>query len=919
MKKLVQIVLIGIILSGCGSAVKQSWNNFNAYFNTFYNAKQLYESGLEQNQRQVPNVNPEIPIRVFRAPTRAGLQDFEQAIETGASILLDHRNSKYVEPSIAIIGKSYFYRSEFFSALEKFQELQVIASGDVEQEAVFWQGRTYLEMENYVEGIRFLEEEIGVIENWDENILADTRVLLAQHYTARENWSMAATLLEVNIANMRDRDMRSRAYFLYGQILERTGDNDMARIAYSRVRSSHPSYDLVFNAKRKEAEVARRIGEYDRAFTLFTDMERDDKNFESRLDLQYEIARTQQMRGNTDEALRLYQRVLRNQIQTPTPLVKAKTYYGIGDIYRFDKEDFEMAAAYFDSASQERADRTRLPENFNAQELATSFGEYASVRREITEMDSLLYLGQLEPAEFDSVIAEVQRQMQAEFEEEMERLRRQQNQAIAIDPSEATVEVATENLESGFLNIREQIKLADASLQFQALWGDRPLADNWRRRAAVSGSRNEPEVMAEAGVDIGGDGQATQQTGVPVVRARVDMDDIPFTKEQQDSLKYRRDSRYYQLANVFFLSLNMPDSAKVYFEEIAVNRQNPTLVPGALYSLSEIEQLQDNTEESRKWGQMLVDEFPGTIFARRIADRLSIPLEFTNEEALDIRYLYTQNYRSPKSEDPADRAQGLLSMAERSDAPGQASLLAYEAAREYMKAARQHHVDTTRTLDAWNKLQRDWDRDQKDFEELKIEAQSMVADTTLSQSEIEFWNTIADSTLSPPNFQDAFPFSGAYWDSTRTVLNKIESEYPSSSVMPRVRILSGMLEKPEPEPAPEETDEIAIEDVEDSIESGDLMACSELTPQPEISGGIEQFMDSITYPAWAEDAGFRGEISYRLLIDIDGSVLEYDQASTMDRSGIPQAFEQAIEQLLFFEPESVPQQAECRITFAFEI
>lgn len=919
MKKLLQIVLIGLILSGCGSAVKQSWNNFNAYFNTFYNAKQFYDSGLEQNQRQVPNVNPEVPIRVFRAPTRAGLQDFEQAIETGASILLDHRNSKYVEPSIAIIGKSYFYRSEFFSALEKFQELQVVASGVVEQEAVFWQGRTYLEMENYVEGIRFLEEEIGLIENWDPNVLADTRVLLAQHYIARENWSMAASLLEENIAEMSDRDTRSRAYFLQGQVLERTGDNERARIAYSQVRSSHPSYDLVFNAKRKEAEVARRIGEYDRALTIFTDMERDDKNFESRLDLQYEIARTEQLRGNSDEALRLYQRVLRSQIQTPTPLVKAKTYYGIGDIYRFDKEDFEMAAAYFDSASQERADRTRLPENFNAQELASSFGEYASVRREITKMDSLLYLGQLEPAEFDSVIAEVQRQMQAEFEEEMERLRRQQNQAVAIDPSETTAEVATEDLESGFLNIRDQLKLADASLQFQALWGDRPLADNWRRRAAVSGSRNEPEVMAEAGVEIDGNGQATNQTGVPVVRARVDMDDIPFTEEQQDSLKYRRDSRYYQLANVFFLSLNMPDSAKVYFEKIATNRQNRSLVPGALYSLSEIEQLQDNTELSRKWGEMLVEEFPETIFARRTADRLNIPLEFTNEEILDVRYLYTETYRSPESENPADRAENLLSMAERSDAPGQVSLLMYEAAREYMKAARQHHVDTTRTIDAWNKLHSDWDQEQIDFEELKSEAQSMVADTTLSESEMEFWSTIADSTLAPPNFQDAFPFRGAYWDSTRSVLSKIEDEYPSSSVMPRVRILSDMLEKPEPEPAPEEPDEIAIEGVQDSIETGELMACSDVTPRPEIVGGEDQFLNSIAYPGWAQDAGFRGEISYRLLIDIDGSVLEYDQASRMDRSGIPQAFEQAIEELLYFEPESVPQQAECRITFAFEV
>jgi len=136
-KRSFQIALIVIFLTSCGTPLEQPWRNFNAYFNTYYNTQQHFRDGLDQNERQVPDVNPQQPIQIFLPPTNAGRQDFQYAIETGATILRDHSDSKYVEPSIALIGKSYFYRSEFFAALEKFQELQALTTGITEQEAVF--------------------------------------------------------------------------------------------------------------------------------------------------------------------------------------------------------------------------------------------------------------------------------------------------------------------------------------------------------------------------------------------------------------------------------------------------------------------------------------------------------------------------------------------------------------------------------------------------------------------------------------------------------------------------------------------------------------------------------------------------------------------------------------------------------------
>ncbi len=920
MKKGLQIALIAIIISGCGTPLEQPWKNFNAYFNTYYNAKQYFGDGLEQNERQTPDVNPQQPIQVFLPPTNAGMQDFQNAIETGASILRDHSESKYVEPSIAIIGKSYFYRSEFFAALEKFQELQTITSGKTEQEAVFWQSRVYNQMGSYAEGLRFLQSEIELIDDWDPEILAKVRIMLAQMNVAEENWSAASELLAMSIADLNDRDIESRAHFLHGQVLEQLGNFEDARLAYSSVHRSVSSYDLLFNANRKEAEVARRTGEYDQAFNLYRSMERSDKNTELRTELQYEVARTVQLRGEPNRALELYEQVLRNPIQSPRPLTKAKIFYGMAEVYRFDIGNFEMAAAYYDSASQERVDQNRLPEGFDARALAASFGEYARVTNEIAHMDSLLYLGQLEPAAFDSVIAEIQRQRQEEIQEEMQRRQRQQDQAINVEQmTEESAAEAAEAAEHGFLNIRNQMMLADASIQFQAIWGDRPLADNWRRRASIrtaGSSEGLSQLTIEDGEVVPAEDTVIERQ--PGVQVSIDLSEIPFSKQQQDSLRARIENRYYSLGNVFFLSLNMPDSAKVYYERIAENDFSPDLIPRSLYTLSEIEMANSNRERALYWGRRLIEEYPRTEFARRTASRLDLSndLEYIEDERF-VEDIY-QDLERNRGSNPAENARQLRELAATGALESQRPLLLYEAAKEYMRAARLDEPDSLQSVQNWYTSQQQWDQQQKDFSSLRDSAQVMVQDTTLAEADLSYWKQIADSTIAEPDFHAIFPFEGAYWDSTRVVLETIESRYASSSVMPRVQVLRRSLQRPDP-PVAAQPDSLSDEGPEPvDLASGEVMECSEAYPDLEIAGGIDQFTDSISYPNWASRTSMQGELTYRLVISPNGEIQEFEQVSRMDRTGIPQAFETAIESTLRFLPHDSDSPIECNYTFQYQ-
>lgn len=903
---------------GCGTPLEQPWKNFNAYFNTYYNAKQYYERGLEQNLRQIPDVNPEVPLNVYLNPTNAGRQDLKLAIDTGASILRDHPDSKYVVPSIAIIGRAYFYRNENFAALEKFQELQRVSSGKTEQEAVFWQGRVYQQMGSITEGIRFLQQELELIEGWDSLVLAQVNIVLAQLHVSGEDWDAATQLLQENIETLQDREVRSRAYFLQGQVLERLGRYEEAQAAYGGVHRAITNYNLVFNANRKQAELLRRTGNYEQAFELYRSMERNDKNTESRSELLYEVARTVQLMGETNRALQMYEDILRNEIRTPSPLTKAKVYYGQAEIYRYDFDNFEMAAAYYDSASQERVAQDRLPENFRAGELARSFGEYKRVTGEISRLDSLLQLGRLEPEEFDSVIADIRMQRQQEIEEELQRRQRQQDQVVNVEQSDMNTAQAAEATEYGFLNIRNPMRLADASIQFQAIWGDRPLADNWRRRASISTTGISRLENEDGEVVVREDEVIERQAGVQV---SLDLSEIPTTPAAQDSVIKRIENRYYSLANVFFLSLDMPDSAKVYYERIVSNDLSSDLIPRSLYSLAEIELFNNNTDQAYNWATRLINEYPATIFASRIASRLDLTIE---DDGASKEKFVEDIYMGIKREgetNPAEHAKELQQLAHTGALEKQRPILLFEAAKEYMRAARSTDADSVDSIQRWFSLHEEWEKQQGEFSALKDSAAVVLSDTLTAETERSYWQQIADSTLHEPDFEAIFPFQGAYWDSTRSVLETIETMYASSSVTPVARRLRETLKPPEIRPELEEvqdsvqTDESAMQQGEEL--SGPL-SCSQAYPDLRIRGGQEEFEESIQYPGWAARTSLSGELTYLLKISPDGEVLDFEQVSRMDRSGIPQVFEAAIEENLRFEPHGADDVIECEYTFRYE-
>ncbi|MEX0681466.1 MAG: hypothetical protein WD097_08805 [Balneolales bacterium] len=970
---LTTLFLMTLLLQGCSTTLQSSWRDFNAYFNTFYNAKTSFDRGLELQEDQVVEINPHRPIRIHPSPTRVGTANFNNALQKSADVIRFHPRSRWVDNAIELMGLSYFYQQQYFSADQKFVELLTTTSDPERmQNAILWRGRAALELNNYVEGINYMQSRLFSTEfDWDPKIEAEIKLVIAQLYVASNEYEDAEVYLAEAIPDVRDRLTRMRAHFLHGQLLEYMERYDEAFEAYNHAtHRSNPNYDLIYHAEIKLGVVARKNGDINWAYDHFTSMSRDDRHFRYIASIEYEIGKTLQEQPNFNEALQRYQQTLQRRTQQPQRESLARIYYGIAEIYRDYYLDYNMAAAYFDSSATQVSNQERLPEGFNASLLARSYGEYARLKNETDRLDSLLWLGGLSEAAFDSVIAEVRSQKMEEFERQQQEQRRQQLMAVEDIPEAGGQ--ADEQTDNGFLNYRNPQLMQQMSQAYQAMWGSRPLVDDWRRMEAVRlNIIRQYEEEGEGIADVDSAVQAEVESRQQVIE--IDLSEIPFTQEDQREMRHLIASHEYEIGNVFFTSLAMPDSTAKYYRDVMNRFPESEVAPQAIYSLSELYQSQGDSTYALQYAMQLVDFYPQTIYAERMAERYKLGLnrpdfELSREDSLSL--VFNEIISMRRGVQRAGKFRNFAIMhPESKDAPEALfrSILDYiEEARDYEheqyrlqlnelllsrkiweeeESIRESFRDSVQSIltdsvfmasittldeDGLNeqgldeeeeRVQEDLQEDQKD-EEARVdhetegtEEESLAGDTGErikpgGRKSLEtHLREIIDKEIEEPDFSDLHPYEGALWDSARVVLLAMQNEYPE---YPKYNILHSLAV---------EIDAERMRSV--LVDTERVYQCDELDERPSLIGGMDQFFVESGFQQVVDDHQSNGSVVLHIRLNEEGHPVEVSTDEEDDGTGVLEALMEAATRHMRFEPpkyQTVSVRAECDITveFAYE-
>ena len=642
------LLLCAFLIVGCGkgSFLGRRYDNFTAYYNTFYNAKKEFRTGLESIERAAnQEINRNLYLPIFITPDRvSSQQNFDQAILKSADVLRENPNSKWVDDALLLIGKSYFYLKNYVGAEQKFQEV-IDLGGELEDEARFWLGRTLIAGNSFGRAADHLEVSLnreGLSRDWEPHL----RMSLAELYVKQEAWADAVTSLERSIDQMKDKGLSARAQFLLGQVYESMEQYGNAGQSFSKVLRYKPDYPLVYAAMLSRVRIDGMHGDQDQALKMLRGMERDDKNFDSRAEMIYLRGRILQAMGRPNVAYNTYESLLFTDDRTLNAgQVRGHIHYALGELYRDNFIDFSYAAAHFDTSSSALATVLRSGSSSgNAQQQqyapeaivdsdrqAEVLGSFAEVYDNIAHLDSLLWLGEMDQESFDAFILELRREKAEEMAEEQRQIARRQaeqgfqNISTTGGGSQKVIPGQFGNqasAEAGFLFHKDQIQVQESRISFITIWGDRPHVPNWRRLDAIQNANT---------VTAAGDSVAVESTGRIAdlldenMLPSVDFSEVPRTAERIEEVEAERALVRYELANVLFLSMERPDSAAAWYRMVIDETHHLPVAQRAFYALAEVNRALGDQQSAQRLYEEVVANYPDSDFANQARERLGLP------------------------------------------------------------------------------------------------------------------------------------------------------------------------------------------------------------------------------------------------------------------------------------------------------
>ncbi|MCB0543184.1 MAG: tetratricopeptide repeat protein [Saprospiraceae bacterium] len=337
--------------------------------------------------------------------------------------------------------------------------------------AMIWFGRTLTEREKYDEA-EFLFRDLWEDPWLPEGLRAELSTAEAYLWVKQKKYDRAIPPLSRAIELTRRKKDRARLAYILAQLYERAGNYEQAYAALETVLSSNPAYEMEFNARLHQIQAGwtnRQISSADANRSLER-MAKDDKNLEYRDQIYYVMADIALKDGlKKDGIAYLRQSLDYNQNNTAQ---RAESYLKLADLY-YEDENFVLAKNYYDStltvlpALDERQQRVK--------DYAENLKDIARLIQTIAANDSIVRIFYMD----DDARKELAQKIKRQREEEAEAAARAQAAAPPPGSAKAPPPLAG-NRPSSFYFYNEAF-LKKGKRDFNKVWGNRKLEDNWRR------------------------------------------------------------------------------------------------------------------------------------------------------------------------------------------------------------------------------------------------------------------------------------------------------------------------------------------------------------------------------------------------------------------------------------------------------
>ena len=550
------------------TAQSRWWHSFNARYNTYFNGSQAFiEGNLEKEKGNKDNYTELIPLYTVgnKQSRDIGKGQYDRTIEKCEKAIHQHsikakpewNSSKrktakdrewlgrreynpFIWKAWLLLGKAQFQKGAFdeaaatFSYMSRLYQTQPLMNGL----ARAWLAKCYTELgwkydaEDVIRNMSRDSMDFRAVKDWDYTY--------ANYYIRLGDYQKAIPYLRKVIKHERRSIQRAREWFLMGQIQNLVGNREEAYRAFGKVIGCHPPYELEFNARIAQTEVAassdsrQMIGKLRR-------MAASDNNAEYLDQVYYAIGNIHMTRRDTTEAIRAYEKG--NRLSTRNGIEKGVLLLTLGNIY-WEKEQFADAQRCYGEAigllDKERPDYEALS---NRSRILDELVPYTNT---IHLQDSLLALATMPEAERNKAIDRVIDALKKKEKEERDAQLEQEAAAAAnaSEPARAdnnrTTTPTMPSVGNGQWYFYNPTAVSQGKVTFQRQWGKRENIDNWQRinQTVISLKGDTPEEQQdqenpEIAMDQKRHVSPTDSIAADPHQRDYYLAQIPFTAEQQ--------------------------------------------------------------------------------------------------------------------------------------------------------------------------------------------------------------------------------------------------------------------------------------------------------------------------------------------------------------------------------------------------
>ncbi|WP_149273817.1 type IX secretion system periplasmic lipoprotein PorW/SprE [Pareuzebyella sediminis] len=588
------LVLGGFFASSCSTKkdafINRNWHALNTKYNVLYNGNIAFETGRDAlNENYKDDYWEILPVERLEVTEDIKLDsednnpDFIRAEEKATKAIQKHsmdikdvERNPQTDEAFLLLGKARYFDQRYIPALEAFNYIiNKYDYSDKLGEARIWREKVNIRLHNDELAIKNLKNLLKY-EDLKDQEYADARAMMAQAYINEAVIDTAIQQLKIASYYTKKNPEKGRYYYIIGQLYNELGRKDSANYAFDKVIELNRKSPRVYMVNAEIQKLRNiEVTPENKAEMLeyLTDMEENRENRPFLDKIYRQLAEYHLQQENDSLALMYFNRSLRATQNEPK--LNVLNYGNLAE-YNFDRNDYRLAGAYYDSVL------VNLDENTK---------QYRVTKRKLDNLEDVIKYEDV-AQHVDSVISVYNMSIDdriAYYQAHINRL--EEARAAAAKKEE-------ERITSGFAQFAKTkggkenqgkfyfynlTSLGYGKNDFVTRWGKRELADDWRwsdkRRALPSEATGEVVTSENEGVAPENDDRFSLDYY---------LEQVPKDSKIIDSLESERNFANYQLGLIYKENFKENRLAAEKLESVLANDPEERLILPSKYNLYKI-------------------------------------------------------------------------------------------------------------------------------------------------------------------------------------------------------------------------------------------------------------------------------------------------------------------------------------------